>query len=215
MRSRLTVKVQAPLPGRRNLARPAFRCKSHAFSTRAPRTGLGVPASKNPFAPRRYRNTPARTIEAHPTNGAGCTESCRSSRPGRTSEATSRAPTAKRDGRIHALGPFPRRVPHTTQRHGSPCVVGGRSDQRCVRWRNVLRWGPVNLVLAYSIEYEILGLGDRPGSAGVAEVSGPASAPSPAGSGAIRGCRLLRRQWPSAPPVALQSGKFRRPADFR
>jgi hypothetical protein len=73
----------------------------------------------------------------------------------------------------------------------------------------------LNLVLAYSIEYEILGLGDRPGSAGVAEVSGPASAPSPAGSGAIRGCRLLRRQWPSAPPVALQSGKFRRPADFR
>ena len=72
-----------------------------------------------------------------------------------------------------------------------------------------------NRVVAYSIEYEILGLGDRPGSAGVAEVSGPASAPSPAGPGAIRGCRLLRRQWPSAPPVALQSGKFRRPADFR
>ena len=72
----------------------------------------------------------------------------------------------------------------------------------------------INLVLAYSIEYEILGLGDRPGSAGVAEVSGPASAPSPAGPGAIRGYRLLRRQWPSAPPVALQSGKFRRPAEF-
>ena len=34
------------------------------------------------------------------------------------------------------------------------------------------------LARAYSIEYEIVGLGDRPGSAGVAEVSGPASAPA-------------------------------------
>ncbi len=40
-------------------------------------------------------------------------------------------------------------------------------------------------------------------------MSGPASATWPAGSGAIRGCR---RQWSSAPPVALQSGKCRRPA---
>jgi hypothetical protein len=51
---------------------------------------------------------------------------------------------------------------------------------------------------------------------GIAEVpvSGPASAPSPSGSGAIRGCHLLCRQWPSAPPVALRSGIFRKPADF-
>ncbi len=43
-------------------------------------------------------------------------------------------------------------------------------------------------------------------------MSGPASAPSPSGSraGAIRGpgCHLLRRQWPSAPPVARKVANF-------
>ena len=50
--------------------------------------------------------------------------------------------------------------------------------------------------------------------AGVAELSGPASAPSLSGSGTIRGYRSLGRQCPSAPPAALQSDNFRPPPEM-
>jgi len=71
-----------------------------------------------------------------------------------------------------------------------------------------------NLLLEYSIEYGNTQLSWPIREAGVAELIGPASAPSQSGSGAVRGCRLLGRQCPSAPPAALQSDIFRPPADF-
>jgi hypothetical protein len=72
----------------------------------------------------------------------------------------------------------------------------------------------LNLLSRYSIEYVNTHFSGPIRQAGVAELSGPASAPSLSGSGAVRGCRLLGRQCPSAPPAALQSDIFRPPADF-
>ena len=72
----------------------------------------------------------------------------------------------------------------------------------------------INLLWEYSIEYGNTQLSGPIREAGVAELSAPASAPSLSGSGAVRGCRLLGRQCPSAPPAAPQSDIFRPPADF-
>ena len=58
-----------------------------------------------------------------------------------------------------------------------------------------------------SIEYEIVGLGDRPGSAGVAEVSGPASAPVKEKQATFNPSarrRLLLRQVAAGAPGALR-----------
>ena len=69
--------------------------------------------------------------------------------------------------------------------------------------------GPLNLLWDYSIEYGNTQLSGPIREAGVAELSGPASAPSLSGSRTIRGYRSLGRQCPSAPPAALQSDNFR------
>ena len=71
-----------------------------------------------------------------------------------------------------------------------------------------------SLLWEYSIEYGNTQLSGPIREAGVAELSGPASAPSLSGSGATRGHRSLGRQCPSAPPAALQSDNFRPPPEM-
>ena len=71
-----------------------------------------------------------------------------------------------------------------------------------------------NLLWEYSIEYGNTQLSGPIREAGVAELSGPASAPSLSASGTTRGHRSLGRQCPSAPPAALQSDNFRPPPEM-
>jgi hypothetical protein len=80
-------------------------------------------------------------------------------------------------------------------------------------WR-VSKFGHFNLLWEYSIEYGNTQLSGPIREAGVAELSGPASAPSLSGSGTTRGHRSLGRQCPSAPPAALQSDNFRPPPEM-
>jgi hypothetical protein len=77
---------------------------------------------------------------------------------------------------------------------------------------------PLNLLWEYSIEYYQYGNTQLSGptrEAGVAELSGPASAASLSGSGTIRGHRSLGRQRPSAPPALSKVTIFDLPRKCR
>ena len=144
--------------------------------------------------------------------------------PSRAAAGSGRVPpfATSRSGRVHTPRPPQRRRPAVPAADGHGETQNGPRSVQASEEREEASFAPslhsalvyFNLLWEYSIEYGNTQLSGPIREAGVAELSGPASAPSLSGSRAFRGYRSLGRQCPSAPPAALQSDNFRPPPEM-